>query len=76
MDINGEQMVAHSIDRTTKFHDLVVKLWNLNHEAKLRKPLVGNLGATLNFCKTNKDRKDIEECFQATLLPLSGKETG
>lgn len=75
MDMPEEQMVAESIDGTTKYLDLVAKLYDLNRQAKLRKPLVGDLGATLYLYKANKDREDIEESFRATLLPQPVNET-
>ena len=68
-DRSEEQMVVDSIDGTTSFHDLAARLLDLNHQGKLRKPLVGDLRATVHIYKANKDRTDIEESFKATLLP-------
>ena len=64
-----EKMVVDSIDGTTSFHDLATRLLDLNHQGKLRKPLVGDLTATVHIYKANKDRTEIEESFKATLLP-------
>ncbi|KAG0136173.1 hypothetical protein HOY82DRAFT_625775 [Tuber indicum] len=48
------KMVVDSIDETTNYHDLVARLQELNHQGKLRKLLVGNLGATVYNYKANK----------------------
>jgi len=77
IDTSEEQMVIESIDGSTNYEDLVAKLLDLNRQAKLREPLVGNIGATVYLYKADRDQKDIEETFKATLLPrLAHEEEG
>ncbi|PUU82908.1 hypothetical protein B9Z19DRAFT_1061452 [Tuber borchii] len=69
-DYSKEQIVFHSIDATTKFHHLAARIMKLNHQGKVKAPLVGNFEATLYIYKANKEQKGIEELFIATFLPL------
>ena len=62
-------MVVDSIDGTANFHDLAARLWDLNRQGMLRRPLVGDLGATVYIYKANEDENDIKQSFRATLLP-------
>jgi len=45
-------------------------LEQLNQRAKLKKPLIGDLSATLHLFHATKDYTDIEEFFNSTVLPL------
>jgi len=64
-----EQKVIGAIDESTKTIDLAQTLQDLNEQAKLRTPLIGELKATLHIYRASEDHKDIVESFTTTVLP-------
>ncbi|KAG0137907.1 hypothetical protein HOY82DRAFT_535235 [Tuber indicum] len=67
--LSEEQMVVESIDDTNGYHTLAPRLLDLNHQGKLKEPLVDTLGATAHVYKACEDGEEIKESFMATLLP-------
>jgi len=65
-----EQTVIDSINQSTTQTNLAEMLEQLNQRAKLEKPLIGDLSATLHLFHATKDYTDIEEFFNSTVLPL------
>ncbi|KAG0129473.1 hypothetical protein HOY82DRAFT_540723 [Tuber indicum] len=65
-----EQNVIDAINTSTREPDLAQKLQQLDGRAKLRKPLIGELTATLHVYRASDDYKDIVEWFNTTVLPL------
>ncbi|KAG0134922.1 hypothetical protein HOY82DRAFT_634538 [Tuber indicum] len=65
-----EQTVIDSINESTTQTNLAQILEQLNQRAKLKKPLIGELSATLHLFRATNDYTDIEEFFNSTVLPL------
>ena len=65
-----EQAAINSIDPSTCQTDLAEILEQLDQQAKLQKPLIGDLKATLHFFRASKDYKDIVKFFNSTVLPV------
>jgi len=70
-----EKTVLAGIDENTDPHYLAGKLFELNQEGKLKKPLIGNISASLYIYKATENGQDIVETFMATLLPPPSKDS-
>ncbi|KAG0125774.1 hypothetical protein HOY82DRAFT_616060 [Tuber indicum] len=66
---SAEQALLDSINDTTDANDLADRLFTLNQEKKLKKPLVGKLEANLYVYKASEAADDIIETFSTKLLP-------
>ncbi|PUU72185.1 acetyl-CoA carboxylase [Tuber borchii] len=65
-----EKTLIDSINKSTTQTNLARELKKLNQRALLKKPLIGELSATLHLFHATKDHMDIEEFFKSTVLPL------
>ncbi|PUU75201.1 hypothetical protein B9Z19DRAFT_1067613 [Tuber borchii] len=65
-----EKTLIDSINKSTTQTNLAQLLEELNQRALLKKPLIGDLSATLHLFRATKDYTDIEEFFNATVFPL------
>ncbi|PWW79773.1 hypothetical protein C7212DRAFT_340495 [Tuber magnatum] len=72
----AEEMMIESIDALTNFNELAQRLTDLNQQAKLRKPLVRDLKATLHVYPACENRKDIIEVFGTTVVPSPSVDAG
>ena len=64
-----EEKAIDTIDDSTCATDLAETLYQLNEQAKLRTPLIGELKMGLHIYRASEDHKDIVELFDATVLP-------
>ncbi|PUU73916.1 hypothetical protein B9Z19DRAFT_1094052 [Tuber borchii] len=65
-----EKTLIDSINGSTTQSTLAEELELLNKRDLLKKPLIGDLSATLHLFRAMKNYTDIEEFFKSTVLPL------
>ncbi|KAG0136827.1 hypothetical protein HOY82DRAFT_535921 [Tuber indicum] len=71
-----EQIVIQSIDTATDKRTLAQRLFELNQQKKLQKPLIGDLKATLHVYHASADPKDVESFKTTVLLSPADHFTG